>query len=445
MRKLAIATVVVAVCFGGCGSESQTEVVERAKPGSDSDERGCIGSAGYLWCERTKQCERPWELAEKKGFEKSQEHFDSYCVSMDDAALTQSLKAIRGKSEAVGFALGIIENGNVTYARGFGVKSQDHAGPVDANSNFHWASVSKPVVATAIMQLAERGVLDLDAKLVEVLADYKITDPRHRDISIRQILLHISGLPDVEDYGWDKPEYDETALRRWVLEDSPRDLLFDPGSAREYSNVGFEVLGLVIERISGLSFTDYVRENIFEPLQMEQSTFYYPDTLPVRRTTGHAGAAGSKYITPYYPYNRRHEPSSTLNTSINEIARYALALLNGGVLDGARILSQEALCDMWAPMWKINEDPLQAATMGWVYQEREGIVLLRHFGSDDGFRSALILMPETKSAILFASNDEEVPQREIILAALAALTSAGTNRSACDFKSQPRWIESSLR
>jgi hypothetical protein len=122
-----------------------------------------------------------------------------------------------------------------------------------------------------------------------------------------------------------------------------------------------------------------------------------------------------------------------------------MALLNGGVLDGARILSREALCDMWAPMWRIVENPLQAATMGWVYQEREGIILLRHFGSDDGFRSALILMPETKSAILFASNDEDVPQREIILAALAALTGNGTKTSTCDFESQPRWLESSLR
>ena len=185
-------------------------------------------------------------------------------AQVSSAALTEALEAARTKTEAVGFAVGIIEQGEFTYARGFGVKSQGKNSPVDANSNFHWASVSKPVVATAIMQLAERGALDLDAKLVEVLPDYKITDPRQREISIRQILLHISGLPDVEDYGWDKPEYDEKALQRWVLEDSPRDLLFDPGSAREYSNVGFEVLGLVIERISGLSFTDYVRKNIFD-------------------------------------------------------------------------------------------------------------------------------------------------------------------------------------
>ena len=358
-------------------------------------------------------------------------------AEVNGTALTETLEAARAETEAVGFAVGVIEKGDLVYARGFGVKLLEQDGPVDADSNFHWASVSKPFVATAIMQLAERGDLDLDTKLVDILSDYKVTDPRQRDISIRQVLLHISGLPDVDDYEWDKPQYDAQALQRWALEESPRDLLFDPGSAREYSNVGFEVLGFVIERVSDLSFADYVRKNIFEPLKMTQSTFYYPDTLPARRTVGHAGAAGSKRPTPDYPYNRRHEPSSTLNTSINEIARYAMALLNGGAFNGARILSEEALCDMWAPRWTISEDPLHAATMGWVYQEREGVVLLRHFGSDDGYRSALILMPETKSAILFASNDEDVPQREIILAALAALTVDVTENSDCDFNSYP--------
>ena len=356
-------------------------------------------------------------------------------AEVNGAVLTETLEAARTETGAVGFAVGVIEKGDLVYARGFGVKLLEQDGAVDADSNFHWASVSKPIVATAIMQLAERGDLDLDAKLVDVLPDYKVTDPRQRDISIRQVLLHTSGLPDVDDYGWDKPQYDEQALQQWALEESPRDLLFDPGSAREYSNVGFEVLGFVIERVSGLSFADYVRKNIFEPLKMVQSTFYYPDTLPAWRTVGHAGAAGSKRPTPDYPYNRRHEPSSTLNTSINEIARYAMALLNGGALDGARILSEDALCDMWAPRWTISEDPLHAATMGWVYQEREGVVLLRHFGSDDGYRSALILMPETKSAILFASNDEDVPQREIILAALAELTVDVTENSVCHFNS----------
>ncbi|MEP4485296.1 hypothetical protein [Marinobacter alexandrii] len=80
MRLLAI-VIFAMVALIGCGSDSQTEAIDSAKPGSDRDERGCIGSAGYQWCERTDQCERPWELAEKEGFEKSQEQFNSYCSS----------------------------------------------------------------------------------------------------------------------------------------------------------------------------------------------------------------------------------------------------------------------------------------------------------------------------------------------------------------------------
>jgi len=285
-------------------------------------------------------------------------------AEVDDAALTQTLDEVLADSGTVGFAVGLIDDGELVYARGFGVGSLEHGDPVVADSNFHWASVSKPFVATAIMQLAARGDLDLDAGLLDVLPDYRVTDPRQREISIRQLLLHTSGLPDVEDYGWDQPRYDEDALKRWALEDSPRELLFDPGSAREYSNIGFEVLGHVIERVSGLSFADYMRKNIFEPLQMQHSTFYYPDTNRLQRTAGHAGQAGSKQPVAHYPYNRRHEPSSTLNTSINDIALYAMALLNGGDLDGVRILPEPALRNMWTPTWIIDEDPLRAATMG---------------------------------------------------------------------------------
>ncbi len=358
------------------------------------------------------------------------------CASaeFDSAGLTQTLETAQAETKTVGFALGVIKDGDLVYARGFGVKTLGEDAPVDADTNFHWASVSKPFVATAIMQLSERDALDLDARLIDILPDYRITDERQREITIRQILLHTSGLPDVEDYEWDKPQYDAEALRRWALEESPRELLHDPGTAREYSNIGFEILGAVIERVSGLSFADYMAQNIFTPLKMTHTTFYYPDTDPARRSAGHAGEAGAKHQIAAYPYNRRHEPSSTLNTSINEIARFALALLNGGELGSARILDEETMRDMWAPRWTMGDDPLHAGTMGWVYQERERVVMLRHFGGDDGYRSAFILMPEIKSAILFVTNDEEAPQRDIILAALAALTGSEENNQTSKSK-----------
>ncbi len=341
----------------------------------------------------------------------------------DGNTLTEELKAIRADTEAVGFAIGIIDNGELVFAKGFGEKALGGGEPITTQTVFHWASVSKPLVATAMMQLAEQGKLDLDAKLVDVLPGYEVTEPKQKEITLRQILLHTSGMPDVEDYGWDKPEFDDGALQRWALKESPRALLFEPGTARKYSNVGFEVLGAVIERVSGKTFEQYMADSIFAPLEMNDATFLYPDVPASSRTQGHAGKAGAKQPVAYYPYNRRHGPSSTLNANIDDMALYAQALLNGGSLDDVRVLNGDTLSDMWAPRWTTREEPYRAATMGWVHEDRNGRRMLRHFGWDDGFRSALLIFPDEGQAILFVTNDEGAPFSQLLRAALAALES----------------------
>lgn len=343
-------------------------------------------------------------------------------LAPDIPELTSALEAARLEDGTVGFAMALIDDGALVYAHGFGEVELGAGDHITPNHIFHWASVSKPLVATAIMQLSERGKLNLDGKLADILSDYHITDPRQRDITIRQILLHTSGLPDVENYNWDKPEYDSEALTRWALTDSPRELLFDPGTERKYSNVGYEVLGAVIERISGMSFEDYMSANIFEPLGMDGATFLYPDTDIDLRTVGHAGDKGEKHKIEHYPYNRRHAPSSTLNTSVTSLAKYAQALLSGGSLNDAHILDTKTLNDMWAPRWVMDEEKAESGAMGWVVENRPGRTrMIRHFGWDDGFRSALLLFPDTNQALLFVTNDEDADLRAYIFPALDAL------------------------
>lgn len=347
----------------------------------------------------------------------------------DIPQLTSVLEAARLEDGAVGFAIALIDDGELIYAQGFGETELGSGDPVTENHIFHWASVSKPLVATAIMQLAERDKLDLDAALVDVLPDYRVTDPRQRDITIRQILLHISGIPDVDVYNWDKPEYDDNALMRWALAESPRDLLFDPGSERKYSNVGYEILGAVIERVSDQSFENYMAAHIFSPLGMEGATFFYPETEERLRSVGHAGAKGEKRKTEHYPYNRRHGPSSTLNVSVVSFAPYARALLAGGSLNGVRILKTETLNDMWLPRWTIDEERSHESAMGWVVQDQgEGDRMIRHFGWDDGFRSALLMLPDKNQAVLFVTNDEDADLRAYLFPAIEALN----DRSAAE-------------
>ena len=127
-----------------------------------------------------------------------------------------------------GLAIGIVRGGQV-YARGFGVKNIETQEPVTASSLFHLASVSKTFVATAVMQLAEQGKLELDSPLHAYLPDFRLDDERFRHITIRQMLNHTSGMPDTDDYGWDRPEYDELALERYMHSLASEKLIGAPG------------------------------------------------------------------------------------------------------------------------------------------------------------------------------------------------------------------------
>jgi CubicO group peptidase (beta-lactamase class C family) len=248
-----------------------------------------------------------------------------------------------------------------------------------------------------------------------------MADPRARDITLRQLLSHTSGMPDVEDYEWDRPQHDPEALWRWIRQQSDRELLFAPGTDRRYSNLGFELLGLVIEEVADESFEDYMKSHVFGPLQMHTSTFIPDEIPPALRVSGHTGSP-ERRVAPHYPYNRRHAPSSTLNSSILDMANFAIAMLTDGSFKDGRILDPESVLLMFTSAWKSQDDPPRLSGLGWNLGLPWGdIYAATHGGWDDGFRSFLYLAPERGVGIFVVSNDENAPVRLILRMALEAV------------------------
>src|SRR3977135_2970518 len=128
-----------------------------------------------------------------------------------------------------GFAIGVVKDGKLIYAKGFGEAKLGGNRPVTSRSLFHMASVTKTFVATAVMQLMEKGKIDLDLPLTRYLPYFRLNDERYRAITIRQMLSHTSGIPDTVNYNWDKPEYDAGALERLVRSISDQKLVMAPG------------------------------------------------------------------------------------------------------------------------------------------------------------------------------------------------------------------------
>src|SRR5215469_6811826 len=153
-----------------------------------------------------------------------------------------------------GFAIGVVQDDRLIYAHGFGVKNLVHNhDPVTPRSLFHMASITKTFVATSIMQLVEAGKINLDAPVVQYVPYFRVADDRYQTITVRQMVTHTSGMPDVQDYEWDKPQYDDGALERYVRSLSNQKLIFAPGTDFRYSNMAFEVLGDLIAKVSGES------------------------------------------------------------------------------------------------------------------------------------------------------------------------------------------------
>jgi CubicO group peptidase (beta-lactamase class C family) len=320
-----------------------------------------------------------------------------------------------------GLAIGVVKSGELVYAQGFGVRNLDTQEPVTPRTLFHLASVSKPFVATAIVQLAEQGKLALDAPVVAYLPYFRLKDSRYKDITIQQMLTHTSGMPDAVDYHWYAPEDDEEALERYVRSLDDEELIAAPGEKYAYSNIAFEVLGDVIAKVSGQTFEAYAKAHILDPLEMHDSTFLRREVPPELAATPHFGAP-LRVLAGVYPYHRAHAPSSTLHSSVQELSHWAIANLNSGSFNGKQILQPGSYSLLWQPYAQPGEEIWEEAVgLSWFLGTYRGRRVINHAGSDPGFGSDFVMIPREDAAVVLLANSNTAPLGSVMEAALDVL------------------------
>jgi CubicO group peptidase (beta-lactamase class C family) len=321
--------------------------------------------------------------------------------------LDREIERVFRQSDSPGLAVGVVKDQELVYAKGFGVMNLETGGEITQRTLFHMASVTKPFVATSIVQLLEQKKLSLDDRVVKYLPYFEMKDERYATLTIRQFLTHSSGMPDVEDHHWDEPEYDEGALERFVRSLTDRELLFEPGEKFTYSNTAFEVLGDLIAKVSGQSFADYVKEHILLPLGMNDSSILIRDVDPALLANGHVQEEGGKTrVTEHYAYNRRHGPSSTLYSNVADMSRWAIANMNRGELEGRRILDASSYELLWAPAVEVGvrDDRLVHVGLSWFLSDYAGHQTVSHSGGDTGYRTNFVMVPDARVAVIVLSN-----------------------------------------
>ena len=314
-----------------------------------------------------------------------------------------------------GLAAGVWRRGDVILRMGVGNQDGPGSPPIDGETVFHLASVTKPFVATAVMQLVAAGKMCLDCPLRRYLPYFSMQGPGAERITIRQLLTHTAGTGDTSDFRWTTPEYDDGAVERYVRSLASVRLDFVPGSEWRYSNRGFDVLADAIAKADGRPFETVIQQRILAPLGMRRSTLLMSDIDSARMARGHRRDGSA---VGYYPYNRRHAGSSTLHSTLDDMLRWAAANLGRGSLDHQRILPTTAYEELWRPYWDIRATiaegtrragyvfPYDSLAIGlsWFLPVQEGRQLVYHSGSDPGFASAVLLSPSEQIGVVVLIN-----------------------------------------
>ncbi|UIJ47294.1 beta-lactamase family protein [Sphingomonas cannabina] len=321
----------------------------------------------------------------------------------------------------VGSSFYLVRDGRVVVADPLGLQDLDSKIPVDAQTIFHWASITKTMTGIAIMQLRDRGLLQLDDPIVRYVPELAQVHNPFGDtgaITIRQLMSHSAGFGGAtwrwRDRDWQPFEPPSWAQLAAMLPYT--EVKFRPGTRFSYSNPGIVYLGQVIERLSGEDFEVYVDKNILRPLGMNSSYFDRtpPYLLPHRSHSYHI-RDGKRIEAPFDVDTGVTVSNGGLNAPLPDMARYVAFLLGDPKrqADYDLVLKRSSLEEMWRPQIAAGEDftqgrmaPTTWSGLSFFLDRTDGIRIIGHNGDQNGFRAYLSLCPDQHMGTLLAFNTE---------------------------------------
>lgn len=349
-------------------------------------------------------------------------------AAAQDAPLDRALNDFRKlhraevqRANIAGSSFYLIRNGRTLAADHLGEQDAEAHVPVDADTIYHWASVTKTMTGIAILQLRDRGLLKLDDPILKYVPELARVHNPFGDtgaITIRQLLSHSAGFRN-GTWPWRDKEWQPFEPPGWKQLEAMlpyTEVQFKPGSRYSYSNPGIVYLGQLIERLSGEDYEVYIDKNILRPLGMYASYFdRTPPHLLRHRSHSYTIRDGKRSAAPFDADTGVTVSNGGLNAPMPDMAKYAAFLLGDPArkADYDLILKRASLEEMWQPQLPAGEDFSQgrmAATtqvgLSFFIDRVEGIRVIGHNGDQNGFRAYLSLCPDKGIATLLAFNTE---------------------------------------
>ena len=309
------------------------------------------------------------------------------------------------QSKIPGLSLAIVSGDQLRYARGFGIADLENSVTAKTTTVYRLGSMSKTITATAVMQLAERGKLDLDAPVQKYCAAFP---EKPWPVTARQLLAHLAGIRDYNNQKF-LEEYFSTRHYNNITESldifKNDALLQEPGTKYLYSTYGYNVLGCAIEGASAMSYEDYIRENILKPTGMTETGIDDVFRIIANRARGYSKTRDGIMRNTMLSDTSNKIPAGGLVSNVENISKFAIALRSG------KLLSNATLTQTWT-LQKTRDGQAIPYALGWRIAERNGMREVFHGGSAAGFSTFLYLLPEKNVAVVLMANLELLGQKQ---------------------------------
>ena len=318
----------------------------------------------------------------------------SYTQTRDDIGkkIVEYLNAQKEVNQFSGSVL-VAHKGTVIISKGYGLANHEHEIPNSPETRFRIASLTKQFTAMAIMILEEDGTLRLDDQLSTYIPDY----PRGEEITIVHLLTHTSGIPnhtELPGFNRERRVY-ECDIEKTIAAFKNKELEFTPGEKFAYSNSGYILLGYIIEKVTGASYGDFIKERIFKPLKMGHSGFEYTEMIIKKRAYGYT-REGNEYKKAAYRIMSNAHASGALYSTTEDLYLWDRALYTEA------LVSKESLDKMFTPYTK-------QYGYGWGIVNLFNRKMAGHNGEIEGYRTNMSRFVDDYACIIILSNCEQTP------------------------------------
>jgi CubicO group peptidase (beta-lactamase class C family) len=331
-----------------------------------------------------------------------------------------AIRAWMTRNKAPALSLAIVTDNQMRWSKGFGLADVENSVPAKADTVYRLASIAKSITAVAVMQLVERGKLDLNAPINKYCAAYpqkqalKDTPDKQFPITVRQLLVHQSGVRhNKPDEVLTTKHYNSISEAIASFKDDP--LVVEPETRYSYTTPGYTLLGCAIETASGMAYIDYLRENIFKPAGMTRTFVDDVYAIIPNRARGYRKTlTGEIQNAPLHDTSIKI-PGGGLVTTAEDVAKFAIAV------NTHQLVKPETLAQMWAKP-KTRDGKEQGYALGFIIDDRDGLLRVTNDGGQAGTRSYLFLMPKQRFAIALMTNLERAFCEELVPKIIEALS-----------------------